>query len=94
MLGIQRKTALATGAAGGIGRAIAWTLAETGADIAAHDRDIPARLSSLVTKIERLGRRAVALSGDVRDQTAVGAFVAQELECSGGSTFSSTTPAS
>jgi 3-oxoacyl-[acyl-carrier protein] reductase len=79
MLGIQSKTALVTGAAGGIGQAIAWTLAETGADIAAHDRDITASLSSLVTKIERLGRRAVALSGDVRDQTAVGAFVAQAI---------------
>jgi NAD(P)-dependent dehydrogenase (short-subunit alcohol dehydrogenase family) len=57
MLGIKAKPALVTGAAGGIGQAIAWALAEVGADIAAHDRDITANLSSLVTKIERLGRR-------------------------------------
>ena len=79
MLGIQGKTALVTAAAGGIGQAIAWALAEAGADIAAHNRDITANVSSLVTKIERLGRRAVAISGDVRDQTAVGAFVAQAI---------------
>ena len=54
MLGIQGKTALVTAAAGGIGQAIAWAVAEAGADIAAHNRDITVNLSSLVTKIERL----------------------------------------
>src|SRR3954469_23955169 len=69
------RTALVTGAAGDIGRAIAVALAAAGADLALHDREEGAALSAAVDTVAALGRRAVAVAGDVRDAGAVGAFV-------------------
>jgi 3-oxoacyl-[acyl-carrier protein] reductase len=76
---LNGKTALVTGAAGGIGQAIASALAKAGADVAAHDRELSPGLSSIAAKIEGLGRRAVAVAGDVRDQGAVTKFVAEAI---------------
>jgi 3-oxoacyl-[acyl-carrier protein] reductase len=76
---LNGKTALVTGAAGGIGQAIACALAEAGADVAAHDRELSPNLSSIAAEIQRIGRRAVAVAGDVRDQGAVATFVAQAI---------------
>jgi NAD(P)-dependent dehydrogenase (short-subunit alcohol dehydrogenase family) len=59
------KTALVTGAARGLGRAIALALASAGADVALGLRD-RAGASSLLGEIEATGRRAVALQMDVR----------------------------
>lgn len=84
------SVALVTGAARprGIGRATALRLAQEGADVACLDigqpyEDAPAHgvassddLQSLVTEIESLGRRAVALRTDVSDGPAVEAAVA------------------
>jgi NAD(P)-dependent dehydrogenase (short-subunit alcohol dehydrogenase family) len=76
------KIAFITGAAHGQGRATALLLAKEGADIAAFDVakkiEYPAyefgtseELQSLKVEIERLGRRVLIASGDVRDDTAV-----------------------
>jgi NAD(P)-dependent dehydrogenase (short-subunit alcohol dehydrogenase family) len=56
---------LITGAARRIGRAIALDLAAAGWDVAVHYRGSAAEARSLVTAIERLGRRAVALQADL-----------------------------
>jgi NAD(P)-dependent dehydrogenase (short-subunit alcohol dehydrogenase family) len=72
--------ALGTGAARGLGRAIAISLAESGADVALGLRD-PSADGGLVAEIEATGRRAVALPMDVTDldqsRSAVDAAVAE-----------------
>ncbi len=67
--------ALVTGAGRGIGRAIAFALAEAGASVAAvaRSRDEVAETAAL---IEGRGGRAVGLSADVADRAAVEAAVA------------------
>ncbi len=60
------RVALVTGAARGLGRAIALSLAEAGADVALGLRD-PDGSDELVAAIEALGRRALPLAMDVTD---------------------------
>jgi NAD(P)-dependent dehydrogenase (short-subunit alcohol dehydrogenase family) len=60
------KTALVTGAARGLGRAIALSLAEAGADVALGLRDRSAD-GGLVADITALGRRVLPLAMDVTD---------------------------
>ena len=59
------KIALVTGAARGIGRAIALRLARDGLDVAVNDRSNSPELDGLVREIESKGRRALAVPGDV-----------------------------
>ena len=65
----QGKAALVTGAARGIGRAVARELAAAGADVALGLRD-PAHDGGLVDELTALGRRVVPLAMDVTDLTA------------------------
>ena len=69
------RVALVTGAAGGIGRAIALTYAAVGADLVLLDLDEP-ELERATDKIREQGRRALALPADVHKQTDVDAFTA------------------
>jgi 3-oxoacyl-[acyl-carrier protein] reductase len=71
---LAARVAVVTGAANGIGEAIALSLAAFGADIAVCDRDEPA-LDSTRAAVEALGRRAHAGVLDVRDGPAVEDFV-------------------
>ena len=66
---LQGKVALVTGAARGIGRAVARELAAAGADVALGLRD-PAHDGGLVDELTALGRRVVPLAMDVTDLTA------------------------
>ena len=59
------KVALVTGAARGIGRAIALRLARDGLDVAVNDRSSSPELDGLVREIESKGRRALAVPGDI-----------------------------
>jgi NAD(P)-dependent dehydrogenase (short-subunit alcohol dehydrogenase family) len=59
------RTALVTGAARGLGRAIALALANAGADVALGLRD-KASGDALVAEIEKLGRRVLPLQMDVQ----------------------------
>jgi 3-oxoacyl-[acyl-carrier protein] reductase len=69
-LELKERCALVTGAAQGIGRAIALLLARNGADVAVSDVNLE-KAQETVREIESLGRRAlaiktnVALAGDV-----------------------------
>jgi NAD(P)-dependent dehydrogenase (short-subunit alcohol dehydrogenase family) len=63
---LEGQTALVTGAARGLGRAIALDLAAAGADVAIGLRDIRAH-GGLVAEIAALGRRAIPLALDVTD---------------------------
>src|SRR4051812_8362561 len=59
------KVALVTGAARGIGRAIALKLAGAGCDIAANYYNSADEAESLCTEIRAVGRRAVAIQASV-----------------------------
>lgn len=71
---LDGQAALVTGAARGLGRAIALALAHAGADVALGLRDV-ASGAELAGEIEALGRRAVALQMDVADLAQVRAGV-------------------
>jgi len=68
------RVAIVTGAAVGIGEAIAKTFARFGAHVAVCDRDVP-NLDETADAIEAEGRRAVAAELDVREGDAVRAFL-------------------
>lgn len=71
---IPGRAALVTGAARGLGRAIALTLANAGADVAIGLRDLSAD-AGLAAEIEALGRRVLPLQMDVTDPGQVRAAV-------------------
>lgn len=65
------KVALITGGARGIGRASALKLAKAGADIAIVYFNSSDEAEKVVGEIEALGRRAIAIRGNVADETSV-----------------------
>lgn len=70
---LLRKTALVTGASGGIGAEVAVALAEAGADVICHGNTRPAEQTCKA--ITQLGRRALALQADLtRPRAAIGLF--------------------
>jgi 3-oxoacyl-[acyl-carrier protein] reductase len=69
------RVALVTGAARGIGRAVALALAESGADVAVNYVSRTAEAEAAAEAIRALGRRAVAVRADVSDAGAVGAML-------------------
>jgi NAD(P)-dependent dehydrogenase (short-subunit alcohol dehydrogenase family) len=70
------RTALVTGAASGIGRAIARRLAADGAAVAALDIDA-AGVTTVAAEICQHGAQSIALTADVSDGSAVRAVIAQ-----------------
>jgi NAD(P)-dependent dehydrogenase (short-subunit alcohol dehydrogenase family) len=68
------QVALVTGAARGLGRAIALALADAGADVAVGLRR-PGTADDLVTEIEAMGRRALAVPMDVTDLAQIGSAI-------------------
>ena len=65
-MSLQGKVAIVTGAAQGIGRVIAETLAAAGADIVVADLD-PARSQDTVDGIKKIGRRVINAKVNVAD---------------------------
>ncbi len=78
-MNLQGRVALVTGAAQGIGRAIALALAEVGADIAGGDVNLE-RMEVTAKEIEALGRKALVLKLDVSDPTSVKEAVGKVYE--------------
>jgi 3-oxoacyl-[acyl-carrier protein] reductase len=62
---LEGRTALVTGAGRGIGRAIALTLAEAGADVAVNYRERADAAEATAADIRELGRRALVVQADV-----------------------------
>ncbi|SDP86391.1 NAD(P)-dependent dehydrogenase, short-chain alcohol dehydrogenase family [Rhodoferax sp. OV413] len=73
---LRGDVAFVTGAGSGIGQRIAVGLAEAGADVACLDLAGSAGLSATVARIQALGRRALALEGNVTRVEDVQAAVA------------------
>ena len=69
------KVAIVTGAGRNVGRAIALTLARTGASILVNARSNRAEADAVVRGIESLGREALVHIGDVADAKAMTAMV-------------------
>ncbi|HDV6321687.1 TPA: SDR family NAD(P)-dependent oxidoreductase [Burkholderia multivorans] len=81
---LQGKRALITGGSRGIGAAIAKRLAADGADVAITYEKSAERAQAVVTEIETLGRRAVAIQADSADPAAVRAAVDRAADTLGG----------
>jgi len=73
------RVAVVTGAAVGIGEAVALAFARFGAHVAMCDRDVP-NLDATADGVEAAGRRVVAAELDVRDGPAVADFLATVRE--------------
>ena len=81
---LSGKRGLVTGAARGIGAAIAKELAHNGADVAITYEKSADAAAALVRSIEELGRKAVAIQADSADPVAVKRSVDQAAERLGG----------
>ena len=78
--------ALVTGGSGGIGRAICLQLAKDGYDVCVHYNSNHAAAEEVCREIEALGRKAVALGGNLGDSAACAALAAGCEEALGGLT--------
>src|SRR5450755_1233023 len=77
---LKGRVALVTGGGRGIGRAIALSLAEAGADIAVNYRRDEGAAKETVAAIEKLGRKARAYSASVENWDEDVAMVADVLK--------------
>lgn len=75
---LDDKVALVTGAAAGLGSAIALALAEAGAHVAAHGNSRPP--DATCDLIKATGRRALAVRGDLADKTTPQQLISQTLD--------------
>ncbi|MUV85645.1 glucose 1-dehydrogenase [Natronomonas sp. CBA1123] len=82
MRGLDTKTALVTGAGGGIGSAIAGRLAEEGATVAVNDID-EERAEATVEAIEEAGGEAFPVVADVTDLESVREMVETVVDRAG-----------
>ena len=71
---LSGQVALVTGAARGLGRAIALALAHAGADMALGLRDVRAD-AGLAAEITKMGRKALPLQMDMREMEQIFAAV-------------------
>jgi 3-oxoacyl-[acyl-carrier protein] reductase len=78
-----RRTALVTGAGGGIGRGIAVALAEAGFEIAVNDLEGSPGADQTVAEITSAGRQAYVVRADVRSAGDVTAMVDHVVQRSG-----------
>ena len=82
--GLKGKTALVTGAARGVGREIALSLAAEGTNIAVNYRNSGKEADTLVSEIAAKGVKAKAFKADVADFAAVKAMVDEVAKNFGG----------
>lgn len=81
---LTNQRALVTGASRGLGKAMALSLAATGADVAITYDKSTEKAQEVVREIEALGRRAIAIQADSASPIAVRAAVSQAAATLGG----------
>ena len=79
---LQGKWALVTGCKQGIGRSVAITLTEYGADLILNDLKISDE-DDVVAAVKQLGRKAICISADIASPESVDAMFAQIKEKAG-----------
>ena len=80
---LENKVVLITGASRGIGRATAIEAARQGANVALNTFRDETAAAQVVAEIEALGRRAIAVDGDVAQPESAAAFVAAAVQALG-----------
>ncbi len=80
---LDGRTLLITGGSAGIGRATAIAAARAGADVAINYLGHADGAASAVAEIEALGRKAIAIEGDVADRETARDFVARAADALG-----------
>jgi 3-oxoacyl-[acyl-carrier protein] reductase len=83
-MGLKGKIALVTGAASGVGREIALSLAAEGAGVAVNYRNSGAKAETIVGEIKAKGGSAKAYQADVADFSAVKAMTDAVVKDFGG----------
>jgi 3-oxoacyl-[acyl-carrier protein] reductase len=83
MIDLSGKSALVTGGARGIGKAICLSLARQGADVAFVDVGRAEVAEATVAEIQALGRKAIYIPADVTDPEACVKAVAATVEAFG-----------
>ena len=78
------KKALVTGASRGIGRAIALSLAQAGADVVITYEKSADKAQAVVDEIVALGRRGAAIQADSANAQAIQQAVTRTVETLGG----------
>jgi 3-oxoacyl-[acyl-carrier protein] reductase len=78
------KSAIVTGASGGIGRAVAKRLAKDGLAICVHYAGNPAKAESVVDEIGNAGGKAVAVQADVANAEDVERLFEESMGAFGG----------
>ena len=76
---LSGKIALITGASGELGRVMARTLAQAGADIVVHYNSNADTANTLVDELQALGRQAVAVQADITDAASIDALKEQVI---------------
>lgn len=82
--GLEGKVALVTGAGGGIGRAVVMALAREGCHVALMDVVEGASLEEAADRVRGIGRKEVAVVGDVRRMADAERAVRMSVEELGG----------
>src|SRR5437763_237818 len=78
------RVTIVTGGSGGIGRAVAQRLAADGMNVVVHFAGNKNRADEVVDAITTAGGTAIAVSGDVADETEMASLFAQTEQLYGG----------
>ena len=82
-MGLTGKTAVVTGGSRGIGRAICIELAKQGANVVVNYSGSVDKAKQVVSEIEQLGAKAIAVQANVADSAAVDSMMKQAIEVFG-----------